>query len=234
MSKSLNKYIAERGYCSRRQADELLKAGRVTLNGQVAKPGNRAEPGDEVRIDGKRINEEPPAVYIILNKPKGITVTNDPRTVGNVIDFINYPERIFPVGRLDKPSEGLLLLTNDGDLSNKLIHARNLHEKEYLVTLNQPYDQLFLDRMSSGVPILDTITRPCQIEAVDKTKFKIILTQGLNRQIRRMCEALGHRVKRLERIRFMNLTAPDLDRGQWRELSAEELEGLKELTRDSR
>lgn len=234
MSKSLNKYIAERGYCSRRQADELLKAGRVTLNGQVAKPGNRAEPGDEVRIDGKRINEEPPAVYILLNKPKGITVTNDPRTVGNVIDFINYPERIFPVGRLDKPSEGLLLLTNDGDLSNKLIHARNLHEKEYLVTLNQPYDQLFLDRMSSGVPILDTITRPCQIEAVDKTKFKIILTQGLNRQIRRMCEALGHRVKRLERIRFMNLTAPDLDRGQWRELSAEELEGLKELTRDSR
>lgn len=234
MSKSLNKFIAERGYCSRRQADELLKAGRVTLNGQVARPGNRVEEGDEVRIDGQLIHAEPPAVYILLNKPKGITVTNDPKTFGNVIDFINHPERIFPVGRLDKPSEGLLLLTNDGDLSNKLIHARNLHEKEYLVTLSRPYDQLFLDRMASGVPILDTITRPCQVEAVDKTKFKIILTQGLNRQIRRMCEALGQRVKRLERIRFMNLTAPDLDRGQWRELSAEELEGLKELTKDSR
>ncbi|MEM6396124.1 MAG: pseudouridine synthase [Bacteroidota bacterium] len=231
---SLNKYIAERGYCSRRKADELLRAGRVMLNGQVARPGNRVMPGDEVLIDGQSIAEEPPPVYILLNKPAGITVTADPRIEDNVIDFIGYPERIFPVGRLDKPSEGLLLLTNDGDLSNQLIHARNLHEKEYLVTLSRPYDRLFLDRMGSGVPILDTVTRPCQVEGVDERRFKIILTQGLNRQIRRMCETLGYYVRRLERIRFLNLTGEDLDRGEWRKLTGEELKGLRHLAKNSR
>ena len=231
---SLNKFIAERGYCSRRQADELLRAGRVQLNGQVARPGNRAFPGDEILIDGQPLRAEDEHVYVLLNKPKGITVTTDQRVGGNVIDFINYPLRIFPVGRLDKFSEGLLLLTNDGDLSNKLLHARNQHEKEYFVELHRPYDQEFLDQMANGVSILDTVTRPCKIFPVAEQSFRIILTQGLNRQIRRMVEALGHHVRSLERIRFLSLELHDLPRGHWRELHEEELNELREFAKHSK
>ncbi len=231
---SLNKYIAERGYCSRRQADVLLREGRILLNGEVARPGNRAFPGDEILIDGAPLRSEDEHVYLLFNKPKGITVTTDERVEGNVIDYINFPLRIFPVGRLDKFSEGLLLLTNDGDLSNKLLHARNQHEKEYRVLLHKPYNDDFVAQMSKGVPILDTVTRPCQLFPETASSFRIILTQGLNRQIRRMVEALGHHVRKLERIRFLSLTAEDLKRGQWRELSEKELKDLQEIAKHSR
>ncbi|MEM7572728.1 MAG: pseudouridine synthase [Bacteroidota bacterium] len=231
---SLNKYIAERGYCSRRQADELLRAGRILLNGQVARPGNRAFPGDEILIDGVPLRPEDDHVYVVLNKPQGVTVTTDPRIAGNVIGFIDYPIRIFPVGRLDKFSEGLLLLTNDGDLSNKLLHARNQHEKEYRVQLHRPFDQEFLTQMATGVPILDTVTRPCQLFPEGDSSFRIILTQGLNRQIRRMVEALGHHVRKLERIRFLSLELKNLPRGHWRELKDSEIAELREIAKHSK
>lgn len=230
----INKYLSEVGYCSRRAADKLIEQGRVTINGQVPEMGTKIGKGDEVRVDGKLISEthERP-VYLAFNKPVGIVCTTDTRVeTDNIIDFINYPKRIFPIGRLDKPSEGLIFLTNDGDIVNKILRARNHHEKEYLVTVDKPITQDFLRQMREGVPILDTVTRKCEVEELGKYQFKIILTQGLNRQIRRMCEYLGYRVKRLKRVRIMNVKL-DVPVGKWRDLTESELAEIDRLVEDS-
>lgn len=230
----INKYLSEVGYCSRREADKLIDAGRVTINGVVPEMGTKVLPGDEVRVDNKPIKpQEEDFVYLAFNKPRGIVCTTDSRVEkDNIIDFINYPKRIFPIGRLDKYSEGLILLTNDGDIVNKILRARNNHEKEYIVRVNYPIDADFILRMSNGVPILDTITRKCKVELIDDYSFRIVLTQGLNRQIRRMCEYLGYRVATLKRIRIMNVKL-NLPVGQWRELSAAELNEINRLVHSS-
>ncbi|WP_273566380.1 23S rRNA pseudouridine(2604) synthase RluF [Maribacter halichondriae] len=230
----INKYLSEVGYCSRRAADKLIEQGRVTINGKVPEMGTKITEGDEVRVNGKLIsepNEKP--VYLAFNKPIGIVCTTDTRVEkDNIIDFINYPKRIFPIGRLDKPSEGLIFLTNDGDIVNKILRARNHHEKEYIVTVDKPITEEFLEKMRNGVPILDTVTRKCGVEELGKYQFKIILTQGLNRQIRRMCEYLDYRVKRLKRIRIMNVTL-DIPVGKWRDLTESELLEINRLVSDS-
>lgn len=230
----INKYLSEAGYCSRRAADKLVEQGRVTINGKVPEMGTKVQEGDSVEVDGKRItNENTELVYLALNKPVGIVCTTDNRVEkDNIVDFVNYPERIFPIGRLDKPSEGLILLTNDGDIVNKILRARNNHEKEYIVQVNKTINQDFIDQMGSGVPILDTITRKCRVEQLNKNTFKIVLTQGLNRQIRRMCEYLGYDVVKLKRTRIMNIQL-DTEVGQWRHLTEKELERLNELIDDS-
>lgn len=230
----INKYLSETGYCSRRGADKLIDAGKVFVNGQKAELGTKVEEGDEVAVDGKVISKkEEEFVYIALNKPVGIVCTTDTRVEkDNIVDFMNYPKRIFPIGRLDKPSEGLILLTNDGDIVNKILRARNHHEKEYIVTVNKPIDKKFVDQMSNGIPILDTVTRKCFVEKIDSHTFRIILTQGLNRQIRRMCEFLGYRVRKLKRIRIMNIEL-DTPVGKWRYLTDTELETLNHLISDS-
>ena len=225
-SVSINKFISSTGLCSRREADKLLDAGRVKLNGAVAKKGNRVEEGDEVVVDGKSLTTKPAAVYLALHKPPGITCTTDRRDRTNIIDFLGYPERIFPIGRLDKPSTGLILLTNDGDIVNKILRVENAHDKEYVVTVNKPINREFIKRMAGGLPILDTVTKRCEVEKLGKYKFRIILTQGLNRQIRRMCEYLGFEVRTLKRIRIMNVRLDDLPVGEWRPLRADELEVL--------
>lgn len=220
----INKYLSEIGYCSRRAADKLILESRVTINGAVPEMGTKISPDDEVRVDGKLVStpEEKP-VYIAFNKPVGIVCTTDTKAEkDNIIDYIKYPKRIFPIGRLDKPSEGLILLTSDGDIVNKILRAGNNHEKEYLVTVNKPISSEFLKKMRNGVPILDTITRNCTVEQIDKFIFKIILTQGLNRQIRRMCEYLDYKVLKLKRIRIMNIHL-DVPIGKWRYFSPEEL-----------
>ncbi len=226
----INKYLSEVGYCSRRAADKLIDACRVTINGKVPEMGTKVQPGDEVRVDNKPII--PPKedfVYLAFNKPRGIVCTTDTRVEkDNIIDYINYPKRIFPIGRLDKYSEGLILLTNDGDIVNKILRARNNHEKEYIVRVNHPIDADFINQMSNGIPILDTITRKCKVEPIDEYTFRIVLTQGLNRQIRRMCDYLGYRVATLKRIRIMNVKL-NLPVGQWRDLSREELEEINHL-----
>lgn len=230
----INKYLSEVGYCSRRAADKLIDQGRVTINGSVPEMGTKIVPGDEVRVDGELISEpkEKP-VYLAFNKPIGIVCTTDTRVEkDNIVDFINYPKRIFPIGRLDKPSEGLIFLTNDGDIVNKILRARNLHEKEYLVTVDRPITQDFLEKMRNGVPILDTVTRKCEVESLGKYQFKIILTQGLNRQIRRMCEYLGYNVKKLKRIRIMNVKL-DVPVGKWRDLTPAELAEINRLVATS-
>ncbi|WP_282054256.1 23S rRNA pseudouridine(2604) synthase RluF [Maribacter luteus] len=230
----INKYLSEVGYCSRRAADKLIDQGRITINGSVPEIGTKIVPGDEVRVDGELISEpkEQP-VYLAFNKPIGIVCTTDTRVEkNNIIDFINYPKRIFPIGRLDKPSEGLIFLTNDGDIVNKILRARNHHEKEYLVTVNKPITQDFLNKMRNGVPILDTVTRKCEVESLGKYQFKIILTQGLNRQIRRMCEYLGYDVKKLKRIRIMNVKL-DIPIGKWRDLTLAELKEINRLVSSS-
>ncbi len=230
----INKYLSEAGYCSRRAADKLIEDGRVTINDEVPQMGTKIVDGDVVKVDGKNIVKvEEKAVYLVLNKPRGIVCTTDTR-VGkdNIIDFINYPKRIFPIGRLDKASEGLILLTNDGDIVNKILRARNNHEKEYIVQVNKPIDKDFIKKMSQGVPILDTITRPCKVEQLTKVRFKIILTQGLNRQIRRMCEYLGYHVQQLKRVRIMNIHL-DLPNGKYREMTKEEFKELNRLLADS-
>lgn len=232
-STSLNKYISDTGFCSRREADVVIKAGRVTINGIVAKPGNRVAEGDQVLLDGKEIGAKPSKVYIALNKPVGITCTTDLRVKGNIIEFMDYHERIFPIGRLDKPSEGLILLTNDGNIVNKILRASNNHEKEYIVEVNKPISKDFLVKMAGGIPILDTITKRCKVEKVGKFKFKIILTQGLNRQIRRMCEYLGFRVITLKRLRIMNIKLDRLPTGEWRHLSRYEVKQLNKLLKGS-
>tara|TARA_R110000751_G_scaffold161355_5_gene267168 strand:- start:33605 stop:34498 length:894 start_codon:yes stop_codon:yes gene_type:complete len=229
----LNKAISDSGYCSRREADTLIEKGRVTVNGEKSGLGDRVMPEDEVRVDGKLIKENTAEVYIMLNKPVGITCTTDTRFDDNVVDFIKHPERIFPVGRLDKPSEGLLLLTNEGDIVNKILRAGNKHEKEYIVKVDRPVTDEFIKRMGSGIPILDTVTKRCKVERISRFEFRIILVQGLNRQIRRMCEYLGYEVVALQRIRIMNLELGDLPVGAWRDLTSEELKTLKDSVKDS-
>jgi 23S rRNA pseudouridine2604 synthase len=225
----INKFIAETGYCSRRETDRLVEAGRITINGVVCEHGSQVQPGDVVLIDGKPIKAKPKPVYIALNKPVGITSTSEKQVKGNIVDFVNHPKRIFPIGRLDKDSQGLILLTNDGDIVNKILRAEYGHEKEYIVTVDKPYDQAFLNGMANGVEILGTITKKCKVTRINARTFRIILTQGLNRQIRRMCKAFGYRVVKLERIRIMNIKLEDLPIGSWRDLTEKELEDLFEL-----
>lgn len=230
----INKYLSEVGYCSRRAADKLIEQGRVTINGKVPEMGTKIIAGDKVHVDSKLIsntNEKP--VYLAFNKPIGIVCTTDTHVEkDNIVDFIDYPKRIFPIGRLDKPSEGLIFLTNDGDIVNKILRARNHHEKEYIVTVDKRITSDFLMRMRKGVPILDQITRECEVEEISAYQFKIILTQGLNRQIRRMCEYLEYRVKKLKRVRIMNVKL-DIAVGKWRDLSSEELKEINRLVSDS-
>jgi 23S rRNA pseudouridine2604 synthase len=230
----INKYLSEAGFCSRREADKLIEQGRVTLNGKVPEMGTKIVPGDEVRVDGKLISEpQEKAVYLAFNKPVGIVCTTDTGVEkDNIIDYINYPKRIFPIGRLDKPSEGLIFLTNDGDIVNKILRARNHHEKEYIVTVDRPITGDFLAKMRDGVPILDTITRKCEVEQIGTYQFKIVLTQGLNRQIRRMCEYLNFNVTGLKRIRIMNVKL-DIPVGQWRDLTVDELKEIDRLVATS-
>lgn len=222
----LNKYIASSGLCSRREADTLIENGKVTINGIVALQGSKVNPGDIVEVSGRKISPDNEMIYIAFNKPLGITCTTDRRDPSNIIDYIGFDERIFPVGRLDKNSSGLILLTNDGSIVNKLLRAENGHEKEYLVTVNRPYDKDFIISMESGVPVLGQLTLPCKIKPSGDKSFKIILHQGLNRQIRRMCEYLGYKVTRLKRIRFMNIMLGDLEPGKWRYLTADEKKAL--------
>lgn len=223
----LNKYLSDIGVCSRRAADRLAQEGKITVNGIAAQPGMRVTPQDDIRVEGKPVRKEEKKVYLALNKPRGIVCTAEKREKNNIIDYVNYPLRIYPVGRLDKDSEGLILLTNDGAIVNGMMRARNRHEKEYQVKVDRAFDSGFLERMTQGVPILDTVTRPCRIRRTGSDTFVIILTQGLNRQIRRMCEALGYRVVRLKRVRIMNIRLGRLPCGKWRELTSEELRVLK-------
>ena len=232
-STRLNKAISDSGFCSRRQADGHIEKGQVTVNGEIAGLGDRVMPEDVITVNGQLITENTNLVYIALNKPVGITCTTDRRIEGNVVDFINHKERIFHIGRLDKPSEGLLLMTNDGDIVNKILRAGNSHEKEYVVKVDRPVTEDFLKRMRNGIPILDTITKKCIVERLSRTTFKIILVQGLNRQIRRMCEYLGYEVLALKRERIMNIDLGDLTIGKWRDLTEKELDGLKGLLKDS-
>lgn len=230
----INKYLSEVGYCSRRGADKLIEQGRVTINGKVPEMGTKITEVDIVKVDGESISapKEKP-VYLAFNKPVGIVCTTDTGVEkDNIVDFINYPKRIFPIGRLDKPSEGLIFMTDDGDIVNKILRARNGHEKEYIVNVNKPITQDFIIKMGNGVPILDTVTRNCSVEQLSEKQFKIILTQGLNRQIRRMCEHLGYRVRRLKRVRIMNIIL-DVEVGKWRDLTSAELQEINRLVSDS-
>ncbi len=230
----INKYLSEAGYCSRRKADKLIEEGKITINGKVPEVGTKIFEGDEVRAEG--ILTSPPQeefVYIAFNKPVGIVCTTDDRfEKNNIIEYIAYPKRIFPIGRLDKPSEGLIFLTNDGDIVNKILRARNNHEKEYIVTVDKSINQEFIQRMSNGIPILDTVTRKCQVSQISPYSFSIVLTQGLNRQIRRMCEFLGYNVVKLKRIRIMNVVL-DLPVGKWRYLNKEEMQEINRMVADS-
>jgi len=225
----INKYIASSGLCSRREADTLIENGKVSINGAIAVQGSKVNKGDIVEVNGQIITPEDDMVYIAFNKPLGITCTTDTRDPSNIIDYIGFEERIFPVGRLDKNSSGLIILTNDGSIVNKLLRAENGHEKEYLVTVNRPYDKEFINKMESGVPVLGQLTLPCTLKPVNNKSFKITLHQGLNRQIRRMCEYLGYKVTKLKRIRFLNIILGDLEPGKWRYLTAKE---KKELLKD--
>lgn len=226
----INKFLSQAGFCSRREADKFILDERVTINGVVAKMGQKIDLNDDISVDGERISKKPnKKIYIILNKPKGIVCTTDSGVEkDNIIDYVNHPKRIFPIGRLDKTSEGLIFLTNDGDIVNKILRAKNKHEKEYHVTVDKPINNNFIKQMSCGVPILNTVTRPCDVKRVREYEFKIILTQGLNRQIRRMCEHLGYRVKKLKRIRIMNIKL-DIPLGDWRYFSSKEISELNSL-----
>ena len=230
----INKYLSEVGFCSRREADRMLEQGRITVNGAAPELGTKVSDEDEILVDGISIRKtEEEHVYIALNKPVGIVCTTDTkREKNNIVDFVNHPKRIFPVGRLDKPSEGLILLTSDGDIVNKILRARNNHEKEYIVRVDKPITPQFLHKMRNGVPILGVITNKCEVEQIDALSFRIILTQGLNRQIRRMCEYLGYEVKKLKRIRIMNIKL-DLPIGKWRDLTQAEMTELNDLLGDS-
>ena len=222
----LNKYISETGACSRREADKWIVAGRVTCNGQVAALGTQVSDGDEVRVDGELIGAKKKQIYIALNKPAGITCTSEAHIEDNIIDLVGHPERIFPIGRLDKDSEGLILLTNDGDIVNEILRAENNHEKEYIVRVDRPITDLSLKMMAGGVKIMGELTKPCKVVRIDQESFRMILTQGLNRQIRRMCSALGYKAQRLKRVRIMNIHLGSLGAGQWRYLTDSELAGL--------
>ena len=235
MATRINKYLSEIGYCSRRVADKLIEEGKVTINGQIPEIGTKVEEGDRIEVKGQRIESarKTRKIYLAFNKPVGIVCTTDRRVEPkNIIDFIKYPRRIFPIGRLDKNSEGLIFLTNDGDIVNKILRAKNNHEKEYIVSVDQPINRDFIQSMSNGVQILDTTTKKCFVKKLGPKKFKIILTQGLNRQIRRMCESLGYRVISLKRIRIMNIKL-DIPIGKYREFTKEELMELKGLLENS-
>ena len=222
----LNKYISETGLCSRREADARIEAGRVTINGVVATLGTQVAAGDVVCVDGKPVGGQERHVYIALNKPIGITSTVEPHIAGNLLEVVKFSQRIFPIGRLDKDSEGLILLTNNGDIVNEILRSENEHEKEYVVTVDRPVTEIFLNGMASGVRILGTVTKPCKVRRIGAATFRIILTQGLNRQIRRMCSFFGYKVLKLQRVRIVNLQLGDLKLGQWRQLKPEEVRGL--------
>lgn len=227
MDKSLNKFISETGFCSRREADKYIDQARVTINSNIAVKGNRVQPGDVVEIDGEPIKKKDKIVYLVFNKPIGIICTTDLKDKDNIISFINFKSRIFPVGRLDKPSEGLIFLTNDGDIVNKILRAGNNHEKEYVVTVDKPINQEFIAKMSNGVKILETITKKCVVKQEGKNRFRIVLVQGLNRQIRRMCQVLGYHVHTLKRVRIMNITLANLPVGKWRFFTADEINTIE-------
>ena len=222
----LNKFISETGVCSRREADKWIDAGRVTCNGQVAALGTRVAYGDKICIDGEPIGAKKKPIYIALNKPVGVTCTTEVQVEENVVDLVGHPERIFPIGRLDKDSEGLILLTNNGDIVNEILRSENNHEKEYIVTVDRPITDLSLTMMAGGVKIMGVLTKPCRVSRIDQRSFRMILTQGLNRQIRRMCSALGYKAQRLQRVRIMNVHLGTLSAGQWRHLTELELAGL--------
>lgn len=230
----INKYLSEAGYCSRRAADKLLEEGRIKINGEIPEMGTKVSDEDVIEVDGKPIRDpEEKHVYIAFNKPVGIVCTTDiKREQNNIIEYINHPKRIFPIGRLDKPSEGLILLTSDGDIVNKILRSRNNHGKEYIVRVDKPINPRFLEKMRNGVPILDTVTKKCEVEKIDEMNFRIVLTQGLNRQIRRMCEHLGYEVKKLKRIRVLNIKL-DLPVGKWRDLTEDELSTLNKMLKGS-
>ena len=229
----LNKYMSETGICSRREADRYIESGRVTVDGVKAIPGIKVSKGQVVKLDGKSISKEEEMIYIALNKPVGITCTTDRNIKGNIVDVVNHEKRIFHIGRLDKDSEGLILLTNDGDIVNKILRAGNNHDKEYIVTVNKPINDEFIKRMGNGIKILGKITKKCLVNKEGEKTFRIILTEGMNRQIRRMCEALGYKVTKLKRIRIMNIKLGKLKIGEWRNLTNEELKGLNELIKNS-
>ncbi|ELL4667976.1 23S rRNA pseudouridine(2604) synthase RluF [Vibrio fluvialis] len=231
--KRLNKYISETGFCSRREADKLIEQGRVTINGQLPEMGTKVTDNDEVCIDDKPLRSKEKPVYIALNKPTGITCTTERDIPGNIVDFIGHHKRIFPIGRLDKPSDGLIFLTNDGDIVNKILRAGNNHEKEYVVRVDKPVTPEFIKQMSSGVSILDTVTLPCKVTQETKFSFRIVLTQGLNRQIRRMCEALGYEVFKLRRVRIMNISLDGIPNGKWRYLTDAEVAEILAMCEDS-
>ncbi|MCH8555368.1 MAG: 23S rRNA pseudouridine(2604) synthase RluF [Schleiferiaceae bacterium] len=230
----INKYLSEIGFCSRRAADKLIEEQRITINGELPLMGTKVTEADVIKVDGKSIRKKSePHVYIAFNKPVGIVCTTDTKVErNNIIDYIKHPKRIFPIGRLDKPSEGLILLTSDGDIVNKILRARNNHEKEYIVTVDKPITTAFIQKMKGGIPILGTVTKKCHVEKINAYTFKIILTQGLNRQIRRMCEFLNYDVKKLKRVRIVNIHL-DLPTGKWRDLSKQELQTLLQLVSDS-
>lgn len=227
----INKFLAESGACSRREADAWIAAGRVTVNGAVAELGTRVADGDAVAVDGRPVEAKPRRVYLALNKPVGVECTTDRDVAGNIVDFVGHRERIFPIGRLDKDSEGLILLTNDGDVVNHVLRAENAHEKEYVVAVDRPLTPEFLAGMARGVPILGTVTNPCRISQVGRNTFRIVLTQGMNRQIRRMCEHFDYTVRRLQRVRIMHVRLGDLPLGKWRNLTPEEVRGLMKTPR---
>lgn len=229
----LNKFISEKGICSRREADRLIEAGKVKVNGKVAELGLEVTDDDDVLVNNKLLKKRDEFVYIAFNKPIGITCTTDRHIKGNIIDYINYPKRIFHIGRLDKPSQGLIFLTNDGDIVNKILRAGNNHEKEYIVTVDKPITKDFIEKMRNGIPILNTITKKCYVSKESKYVFRIILTQGLNRQIRRMCDYLGYNVKKLKRIRIMNITLDNIPEGKWRYITRKELTEINRMVKHS-
>ncbi|MDO6744480.1 23S rRNA pseudouridine(2604) synthase RluF [Tenacibaculum soleae] len=230
---NLNKFISSTGICSRRDAEKFIKAGRVTINKNVAQLGNRVFKGDKVRVDGRLLESKPKTLYIALNKPVGIVCTTDSKEKKNIVKFVGHPERLFPIGRLDKPSEGLIFLTNDGDIVNKILRAGNNHEKEYIVSVDKKITDNFITKMSKGIPILGTVTQKCKVEKVSDFTFKIILTQGLNRQIRRMCEYLEYEVTKLKRERIMNVSLGKLKTGDWRELTTDEMKEINKMISSS-
>lgn len=230
----LNKFISQTGYCSRRRADTLIDSGKVLVNGKQPELGQKVSYEDDIIVEGNKITKKSEAVYMAFHKPVGITSTTDLKDPDNMIDYLNYPERIFHIGRLDKMSEGLIFVTNDGDIVNKILRAENGHEKEYIVTVDHAITEEFLVKMSKGVKILDTITLPCHVEKMGKRTFKIILTQGLNRQIRRMCEVLGYKVQKLKRVRIMNIKLDGIEYGKWRYFTKKELESLNKLLETSK
>ena len=232
-STNLNKFISSTGICSRRDAEKLIVAGRVTINGELTKLGNRVFEGDVVKVDGRALQAKPKTLYIAFNKPIGVVCTTDSKERNNIVREINHPQRLFPIGRLDKPSEGLIFLTNDGDIVNKILRAGNNHEKDYVVTVDRPITDDFIEEMGAGIPILGTVTKKCKVTKLSGKTFQIVLTQGLNRQIRRMCEYLGYEVLKLQRTRIMNVTLDKLAIGQWRELTDKELSEINKMVANS-